>query len=176
VISRVTTALALASVILLVTAAPGVAGSVFTVTAPTGTYTASSAELAHWAHIARRSAFGALTRREARWQGFEQLLTFAWIDGEAAEQGLEVSAEVVHRSFLVQRRQSFPNRRAFRRYLRATGETVADIERRVRLDLLAQMIREHVIAPVAASVTDAWWTPISRSTDTNGPPSVATSA
>ena len=154
-ISRITTVLAVASVALLVTAAPAAAAPVFTVTAPTGTYTTSPAELAHWARIARLSAFGALTRAEARWLAFEQLLSFAWIDGEAAERGLEVSAEVVHRSFLAQRRQSFRSKRDFRRFLRDSGQTVADIERRVRLDLVTEMIREQVIAPAAASVTDA---------------------
>lgn len=156
-ISRVTTALVLASVVLLVVATPGAAGgdAVFTVTAPTGTYATSTAELTHWARVARRSSGGLTTRREARWQAFEQLLSFAWTDGEAAERGLALSDEDVHREFLAQKRQSFPRDRDLRRFLRATGQTVADIERRVRLDMLSNMIRDQVVAPAAASVTDA---------------------
>jgi foldase protein PrsA len=154
---RVATAPLLTSVVLLVAAAPGTAGvePVFTVTAPTGTYTPSTAEFRHWVRIARRSALGRTTRRQARWQAFEELLNSAWIDAEAAEQGLAVSDPNVYRAFLVQKRQSFPTERDFRRFLRDTGQTLADILRRVRLDLLANMIRERAIAPATASVTDA---------------------
>lgn len=156
-ISRVATVLALALVVLLVVATPGAAGddAVFTVTAPTGTYATSTAELTHWARVARRSSGGLTSRREARWQAFELLLSFAWIEGEAAERGLALSDEIVRREFLAQKRQSFPSDRDFRRFLRDTGQTVADVERRVRLDMLSNMIRDQVVAPAAASVTDA---------------------
>jgi foldase protein PrsA len=147
----------LAVVILFAATAPGGARQevVFTVTAATGSYTGSSAELAHWARAARRRAGGALTRHQARWQAFEQLVDFAWYDAEAADRGLEVSADDVDREFAVHKRELFPTPRDFRQYLRATGETVRDIKRRVRLDLITNLIREQIIAPVAATVTDS---------------------
>jgi foldase protein PrsA len=146
-------AFVLALVLLVAFAAPGAAGDdvIFTVTAPTGTYTSTSAEHAHWARIARRSG---ATRRQARWLAFDQLVNFAWFEGEAAERGITLSAAVVHREFLAQKRQSFVRQRDFRQFLRQTGQTVADIERRVRLDLQAERIRDQLIAVAAASVTD----------------------
>jgi foldase protein PrsA len=156
VISRLVRALCVAAVMLgaAPAAAPAVAGSgaIFIVTAPSGTYAASTAEHAYWARIARRSG---ATRRQARWSAFELLLSFAWLEGEATERGLTVSARAVHREFVALRRQAFPSRRDFRQYLHDTGQTVADVERRVRLDLLANMIRDQVVARAAASVTDA---------------------
>src|SRR5918995_5769848 len=67
------------------TAADGVA---FTVVGPTGTYTISAAEHAHWAEIAHRSG---ASRREALWQAFEQLMHFTWLEAEAAERGVALS-------------------------------------------------------------------------------------
>jgi PPIC-type PPIASE domain len=157
VIARLSIAIAVVLCVLAAVASARAAqdDAAFTITAPTATYETSSAELAHWARIARRAAGGSITRREARWQAFDLLVGYAWIEAEAAERGITVSAEEVHRSFLKQRRQSFPRLSDFRRFLRSTGQTVADIKERVWLDLLANAIRDHVLAPVAASITDA---------------------
>ena len=153
-ITSVARAFVLVLVVLTVVAAPGVArgDAVFTVTAPPGTYTLSKAEHAHWARVARRSG---ATRSRARWMAFELLLGHAWIEGEAAERGIALAPEVVEREFVASRRQTFRSRRQFRRYLRETGQTAADIKVRVRQDLLTNMIRDQVIALAAASVTDA---------------------
>jgi foldase protein PrsA len=154
VFSSVTTALVLACLVLVVAAAPGAArsDSVFTVTAPTGTYTTSTAEHARWARVARRSG---ATRTQARWQAFELLLSYAWLEAEAAERGITLAPEVVDRELEASIIESFRTKRAFRRYLRETGQTAADIKLRVRIDLLSNMIREQVIAPIAGSVTEA---------------------
>jgi hypothetical protein len=142
----------LAALVLFAAASPRADDTVFTVTAPTGTYTASTTDIEHWARVADRSSGGL---QEARWQAFDLLLTFAWTDAEAAERGLALSSEVVHREFLAEMSRSFPKERDFQRFLRETGQTAADLERRIRLDMLSNLIREDVIAPVAASVTDA---------------------
>jgi parvulin-like peptidyl-prolyl isomerase len=124
----------------------------FTVVGPTVTFTISAAEHAHWAEIAHRSG---ASRREARWQAFEQLVQFTWLEAEAAERGLVLSDEVVQRELLATWRDAFPDGSAFQRFLHETGQTAADFERRVRQDLLSEAIRENVMAGVAASVTDA---------------------
>jgi hypothetical protein len=125
---------------------------VFTVVGPTGAYTISAAEHAHWAEIAQRSG---ASRREARWQAFEQLVHFTWLEAEAVERGLALSDEVVQRELLGTWRDAFPDGGAFQPFLHETGQTAADFERRVRQDLLSEAIRENVMAGVAASVTDA---------------------
>jgi foldase protein PrsA len=66
-----------------------------------------------------------------------------------------LAAEAVDRELAASIRDTFGNESAFRRYLRETRQTAADNKRRVRLHLLSDMIREQVIAPVAASVTEA---------------------
>jgi hypothetical protein len=118
------------------TAADGV---VFTVVGPTGAYTISAAEHAHWAEIAQRSG---ASRREARWQAFEQLVHFTWLEAEAVERGLALSDEVVQRELLGTWRDAFPDGGAFQPFLHETGQTAADFERRVRQDLLSEAIRE----------------------------------
>jgi hypothetical protein len=125
--------------------------AVFTVIAPTGTWTASASELEHAAGIVHRRGGGAVTRQEARWLAFEELVSIAWDEAEAAERGLEVPSEVVDRELAAEIRRTFRGRRRFERFLRDTGETVDDIKRRMRMHLLTEMIREQI----KASVTDA---------------------
>jgi foldase protein PrsA len=83
------------------------------------------------------------------------LVSYAWIEGEADELGLAVSDEAVSRSFRRQRRANFQTRRAFRRFLRDSGQTAADIRFRVRIDMLSTRIRRRVTAAGEATVTDA---------------------
>jgi hypothetical protein len=125
---------------------------VFTVVGPTGMYTISAAEHAHWAEIAHRSG---APRREALLQAFEQLVHFTWLEAEAAERGLALSDEVVQQELLASRRETFPDAGAFQRFLHETGQTAADFERRVRQHLLSEAIRTDVMSGVAASVNDA---------------------
>lgn len=121
----------------------------FAVTAPSGkVYGATAAQLDHWRDIARRSSG---RPRDA----FQLLVNDAWMRAEADERGIVVAHEEVVREFRVQRRQSFPNRREYRRFLREYGQTTDDILFRIRSDLLSTRIREQVIAPAAASVTEA---------------------
>jgi SurA N-terminal domain len=125
---------------------------VFTVVGPTGMYTISAAEHAHWAEIAHRSG---APRREALLQAFEQLVHFTWLEAEAAERGLALSDEVVQQELLASRRETFPDAGAFQRFLHETGQTAADFEWRVRQHLLSEAIRTDVMSGVAASVNDA---------------------
>jgi foldase protein PrsA len=94
---------------------------------------------------------------------FQLLTRFAWIEGEAAEQGITVTHQAAVRELRIQRRQTFPRLRDWRRFLRQTGQSADDILRRVRLDMLSNAIREKVIAPI--TVTDA---ELDRFLDRNG--------
>jgi foldase protein PrsA len=66
------------------------------------------------------------------------LVSFQWIDGEAKARGIK-------RSFREQRRQSFPRESDYREFLATSGQTEADIPRRVRLDLLSNKLRDRVV-------------------------------
>ena len=89
---------------------------IFTVTAPSGVeYTASRAEFDHWLDVARASSGGSPGRAE-RAAVFALLTRFAWIEGEAGEQGITVTQEAAVRELRVQRRQTFPSLRAWRRF------------------------------------------------------------
>lgn len=74
------------------------------------------------------------------------LISFEWIDGEATLRGLTVTDAEVTRSFEKQKRQSFPKESDFQKFLRTSGQMVADVRARVRLDLLSNKIREQVTA------------------------------
>jgi hypothetical protein len=85
--------------------------------------------------------WGAATyRREAA----RVLISMVWIEREAPRHGVVVTPREVDRAFRRQRDQSFPTRREFRRFLRGTGQTLRDIKRAVRADLLALRIRRAV--------------------------------
>ena len=64
------------------------------------------------------------------------------LTGEARERGIRVSDTTVRRQFNTQKHAAFRTQEAFRKFLRESGQTVADIEYRVRLDMLAERIRK----------------------------------
>ena len=73
------------------------------------------------------------------------LISFRWIEGEAALQGITVSTRRVNAEYRRQKRASFPKERDFRRFLRTSGQTIADVKYRVRIDLLSERIRDRVV-------------------------------
>ncbi|HEV2770028.1 MAG TPA: peptidyl-prolyl cis-trans isomerase [Solirubrobacteraceae bacterium] len=68
------------------------------------------------------------------------LLSAQWIEGEAQEQGVEVSQREVDQQFAQERNASFPNEKAYRQFLRDFGYSEEDIKFRVRLTILQQKI------------------------------------
>ena len=149
-----------AAVVTAAAAAPSRAADppppVVTVTAPAATTTVPELDLAHWVDAARASeGASSLPEREAQRAALQLLVSLAWIGGEAGEQGIVVTDAQVQKSFDEQRRQSFPKDADFQRFLRQTHQTVADIQLRVRSDLLSDRIRDKVTAPAAAAVTGA---------------------
>jgi foldase protein PrsA len=129
---------------------------VVTVAAPATTMTISAADVHHWLRIARATSGGAaFPRRELEQQVLTLLVKVDWIDGEAAEQGIAVTDAEVRQTFDQERRQSFPRYADYLRFLRQSRQTEADILLRVRNQLLSDRLRDRVIAPAAATVTDA---------------------
>lgn len=113
------------------------------------------AQFDHWAVIAARAAgrrrvppAGTPAYGRIRDQVVELLVQQLWVQGEANQRGIVVTDEQVRRSFARQRRQSFPRRGSFRRFLRRSGYTVADIRFRVRLELTSDRLRREVVRDV----------------------------
>jgi foldase protein PrsA len=114
------------------------------------------ADVRRWTAIARKSSGEGPARVRQLHEQVIQLLTgFAWIDGEAREQGIAVSDDEVQTRYQEEKRQSFPKDEDFQTFLKVSGQRVDDILQRVRLDMLSEKIRDRVIATAAATVTDA---------------------
>jgi foldase protein PrsA len=77
-------------------------------------------------------------------QVLQLLISFKWIEGEAKEMGVKVTDAEVKKSFDKQRKQAFPKDADFKKFLKDSGQTEADILKRVRLDALSNKIREKV--------------------------------
>jgi foldase protein PrsA len=82
------------------------------------------------------------------------LIQAEWVEQEAAEQGVEVSDASVKKSFEDQKKQAFPNDKAYQQFLETSGMTEADILFRVKLNELQQKLTQK-ITEEASKVTDA---------------------
>jgi len=97
----------------------------------------------HWEHIEHRTVprESAMQRRAAVMQF---LISDLGIIGEAQERGIRVSHKQVDREFERSRRSAFHSERSFKRFLRRTGQTVADLKFRTRIDLLTNKLQAVV--------------------------------
>src|SRR3954447_2798204 len=77
-------------------------------------------------------------------QVLQLLISFQWIEGEAKAQGIKVSDKEVQASFDKQKKQAFPKEADFQKFLKDSGQSEADILKRVRLDALSNKIRTKV--------------------------------
>jgi hypothetical protein len=102
-------------------------------------------EIRRWARIAARFVGSGAPGLPELGQAAELLVSWRWIEGEAQLAGIRVSDRRVRRELREQVDQSFPSRRALRRFVRETGQTLADIRFRVRLDLLSNRLRDRVL-------------------------------
>ncbi len=73
------------------------------------------------------------------------LVQSAWFEGEAEALGIEVSDAKVERVLRRTKRQAFRSERDYRRFLRATGMTEADVLFRLRIQELTAAITRHVL-------------------------------
>ena len=75
-------------------------------------------------------------------QVMQFLISSDWIIGEAQDRGLTASNDEIQRQFQQTKKQSFPNEKAYQRFLKTSGQTVQDLLFRVKLDVLSNKIRE----------------------------------
>jgi foldase protein PrsA len=78
------------------------------------------------------------------------LLHRTWTEREAAARGIVVTPVQVRRAFERQRRGSFPTERAYRRFLRTSGMTEADLLERLEFDMLQRRLTRTASANVPA--------------------------
>lgn len=74
------------------------------------------------------------------------LISARWIRGEAAERQIRVSAREIRRERNETKRLAFGTEREYQRFLRETCQRQADINYRVKVDILAKRIRRQVLA------------------------------
>jgi hypothetical protein len=79
-------------------------------------------------------------------QELDLLIMSDWEKSQAAADGILITAAQVNHAYQVDIRQQFGTRARFRRYLRRTGETIADVRFRVRVTLVhaALLKAEHL--------------------------------
>jgi foldase protein PrsA len=72
------------------------------------------------------------------------LIQAEWVQQEAEAQGVKVTDKEIRRSFEDQKKQAFPNDKAYQQFLNQSGMTEEDILFRVRLDQLQQKLTQKV--------------------------------
>ena len=101
----------------------------------------------HW--LAVEQADGAAGSAGHRALGF--LITSEWVLGEAAARGISVSEVEVKQRLAQVEQQSFPKAGALQKFLARSGETVADLLARVKVELLQLRIAAKVTAGKSSS-------------------------
>jgi foldase protein PrsA len=77
-------------------------------------------------------------------QVMQFLVSAKWIEGEAKDRGVSATDAEVKRQFEQTKDQSFPNEKAYKRFLKTSGQTEEDLLFRVGLDVLSNKIRQQV--------------------------------
>ena len=78
-------------------------------------------------------------------QVMQLLIQNEWVEGEAADQDVTVTEEEVRKAFEEQKKQSFPKKGDYEKFLKTSGFTEEDILFRVRLEQLSNKLREKVV-------------------------------
>lgn len=100
----------------------------------------------HWARIAERDEGDHVSTGKVIGEAMGFLVSSYWVLGEAAELGVNATRTQVVHQFDVLRHAQFPKRGEFDRFLGSSGQTVADLEFRVRLNMDSQAIEQRVAA------------------------------
>jgi hypothetical protein len=112
-----------------------------------GAQAITGATFSHWADIARRSGGKhPPSTAEVTNQAMGFLVSSDWVLGEAADLNIDVSEAKVRHTFNHIRGEQFSKRKEFKIFLRKSGQAVADLLFRVRLNLLSTGIQRHVLA------------------------------
>jgi foldase protein PrsA len=81
------------------------------------------------------------------------LIQAEWVTQEAKSQGVKVSEEAVRKSLEDQKKQAFPNEKAYQQFIKTSGMSEEDILYRVELNQLQDKLTQKVTQD-AAKVTD----------------------
>jgi hypothetical protein len=117
-----------------------------------GSESITGGSFSHWAAIDRDAQTGASkglppqTAAAAREEVLSFLISSDWVLGEARDLKISVSSTQVRKEFDHVKTQQFPKKREFRAFLHTSGETVADLLFRVRLNVLSERIQRQVLA------------------------------
>ena len=91
---------------------------------------------------------------QLRDQAMGTLLDTAWIQGEAEDQGVTVSDRQIQTQLQQTKQQNFKTEAEYQKFLEQSGYTQADVDLRVKLQLLSQEIQKKLTAN-ADQVSDA---------------------
>lgn len=83
-------------------------------------------------------------------QVMQFLVSAAWVQGEAALDGIHISNREVAVRFATIKKEQFPTPAAYRSFLASSGETRADLLLRVKLEMLSTALRELATSNVPA--------------------------
>ncbi len=86
-------------------------------------------------------------------QVMQFLILEKWVTGEAADQGVKVSAKEADKQFAEAKKQSFPKESDFQDFLKQSGMTLADAKFQVRFNTIYTKLREKAVK-TAPKVTD----------------------
>ena len=84
--------------------------------------------------------------RTLRAHVFGILISFKWWEGEVKMLGISISQEKVATEFARFRGEEYHSLSNYQRYLRRTGQTLADQYLRMRMDLATNALREHFMS------------------------------
>jgi hypothetical protein len=114
----------------------------------------SGATLEHWTAVAEKAEARA-GRTAATRESMAFLISGDWVLDEARDLGVQVSELEVRHNFDHIRAQQFHTRREFRAFLRSSGQTVADLLFRTRLNLTSERIQRHFLSGHAGAKSKA---------------------
>jgi foldase protein PrsA len=87
-------------------------------------------------------------------EAMNDILDTAWIQGEAAERGVEVSDEEVQREFEKTKDENFKTEKEYEQFLEESGFTQEDVDLRVRLQLISTKIQDQITEEAGAVDAD----------------------
>lgn len=97
-----------------------------------------------------RSTYESIQRRILNF-----LISGGWIRGEAAADHVSVTSAEVRRRFDEERRGGYPSSAAFRRFQKATGQTVPDLLFAIQTQMLSAKLLQHFAAQTHAKSEEA---------------------
>jgi hypothetical protein len=112
----------------------------------------TGAAFAHWVAVARKvgetggGSKPPVSNVSAEVMAF--LISSDWVLGEARALGIAISEAKVRHTYEHIRRRQFHRTKAFKKFLKSSGQTPADLIFRVRLSLLSERLQKRVTAGV----------------------------